>query len=153
LDRGDKAFSQRRRRWEENQQKSGVQKNQEPKNIDQPALRSVITCSVRSLIKKRAESQRTERYSSATFLIHAGIATFIDARHAIAHNKVMVIDGQTVLTGSFNFTKAAEERNAENLLVLRGRELASKYTANWREHRQHSEPYTGPAVKTSEPRP
>jgi hypothetical protein len=31
--------------------------------------------------------------------------------------------------------------------------LASKYTANWREHRQHSEPYTGPAVKTSEPRP
>jgi len=99
------------------------------------------------------KSQRTERYSSATFLIHAGISTFIDARHAIAHNKVMVIDGQTVLTGSFNFTKAAEERNAENLLVLRGRELASKYTANWRDHRQHSEPYTGPAVKTSEPRP
>ena len=99
------------------------------------------------------KSQRTERYSSATFLIHAGIATFIDARHAIAHNKVMVIDGQTVLTGSFNFTKAAEEKNAENLLVLRGKELASKYTANWREHRQHSEPYTGPAAKTSEPRP
>jgi phosphatidylserine/phosphatidylglycerophosphate/cardiolipin synthase-like enzyme len=72
------------------------------------------------------KSQRTERYSSATFLIHAGIATLIDARHAIAHNKVMVIDGQTVLTGSFNFTKAAEEKNAENLLVLRGKELASK---------------------------
>ena len=72
------------------------------------------------------KSQRTERYSSATFLIHAGIATFIDGQHAIAHNKVMVIDGQTVLTGSFNFTKAAEEKNAENLLVLRGKELASK---------------------------
>ena len=54
------------------------------------------------------KSQRTERYSSATFLRHAGIATFIDGRHAIAHNKVMVIDAQTVLTGSFNFTKAAE---------------------------------------------
>lgn len=45
------------------------------------------------------KSQRTERYSSATFLSHAGIATFIDGRHAIAHNKVMVIDAQTVLTG------------------------------------------------------
>ena len=76
------------------------------------------------------KSQRTERYSSATFLIHAGISTFIDARHAIAHNKVMVIDGQSVLTGSFNFTKAAEEKNAENLLFRKGKELASKYTAN-----------------------
>lgn len=84
--------------------------------------------------------QRTERYSSATFLSHAGIAAFIDGRHAIAHNKVMVIDAQTVLTGSFNFTKAAEEKNAENLLVLRSKELAAQYTANWRQHRQHSEP-------------
>jgi len=53
-DRRAKAFSQRRRPREENQQKSGVQKNQEPRNNDQPALRSVINCSVRSLVKKRA---------------------------------------------------------------------------------------------------
>ena len=46
----------------------------------------------------------------------------IDARHrAIAHNKIMVIDGGTVITGSFNFTKAAEENNAENLLVIQMR--------------------------------
>jgi phosphatidylserine/phosphatidylglycerophosphate/cardiolipin synthase-like enzyme len=32
----------------------------------------------------------------------------------------MIIDGETVITGSFNFTKAAEENNAENLLVIRG---------------------------------
>ncbi len=51
------------------------------------------------------KSQRTEKYSSADFLRNAGIPTFIDARHAIAHNKIMVIDGATVLTGSFNFTK------------------------------------------------
>lgn len=50
------------------------------------------------------KSQRTERYSSADFVAHAGIPTFIDARHAIAHNEVMVIDGETVLTGSCNFT-------------------------------------------------
>ena len=88
-------------------------------------------------------SQRSEKYSSADFVAHAGIATLIDARHAIAHNKVMVIDGRTVITGSFNFTKAAEEQNAENLLVLRDAALAEKYAANWRAHADHSERYAG----------
>lgn len=85
-------------------------------------------------------SQRTEHYSSSTFLAHAGIPTWIDAAHAIAHNKVMVIDGATVVTGSFNFTKGAEERNAENLFVIKDAGLASLYAENWESHRRHSEP-------------
>jgi TonB family protein len=67
----------------------------------------------------------------------------IDAQHAIAHNKVMIIDGETVITGSFNFTKAAEETNAENLLVIQDKRLASAYTKNCLEHEKHSEVYTG----------
>ena len=51
----------------------------------------------------------------------------------------MIIDGETVITGFFNFTKAAEEKNAENLLVIRDRKLAEGYTKNWQEHAQHSE--------------
>jgi phosphatidylserine/phosphatidylglycerophosphate/cardiolipin synthase-like enzyme len=47
------------------------------------------------------KSQRTEKYSSADFLANQGVPTMIDANHAIAHNKVMVIDGETVITGSF----------------------------------------------------
>jgi phosphatidylserine/phosphatidylglycerophosphate/cardiolipin synthase-like enzyme len=93
------------------------------------------------------KSQRTERYSSATFLKNAGIPTFIDDKHAIAHNKVMVIDGGTVITGSFNFTKAAEENNAENLLVIHDAELAAKYAKNWQEHIGHSVPYEGTAAQ------
>jgi phosphatidylserine/phosphatidylglycerophosphate/cardiolipin synthase-like enzyme len=93
------------------------------------------------------KSQRTEKYSSADFLLHEGVPTFIDARHAIAHNKIMVIDGATVLTGSFNFTKAAESSNAENLLVIHDPELAKKYTVNWNEHLKHSEGYTGKVAK------
>jgi phosphatidylserine/phosphatidylglycerophosphate/cardiolipin synthase-like enzyme len=69
-----------------------------------------------------------------------GIPVKIDAQHAIAHNKVMVIDGETVITGSFNFTKAAEESNAENLLIIHDKKLASLYIKNWQEHAQHSEP-------------
>ena len=61
------------------------------------------------------KSQRTQKYSSATFLYNQGILVKIDAQHAIAHDKVMIIDGETVITGSFNFAKAAEESNAENL--------------------------------------
>lgn len=89
------------------------------------------------------KSQRSERYSSADFVAHAGIPTFIDAVHAIAHNKVIIVDGEVVLTGSFNFTKAAEEKNAENLLVIHDRALAEKYRENWDAHRGHSEEYAG----------
>ncbi len=89
------------------------------------------------------KSQRTERYSEADFLAHAGITVSIDAVHAIAHNKVMVIDDETVITGSFNFTKAAEEHNAENVLALHDAALAAQYVANWKKHQAHSEPYTG----------
>ena len=84
------------------------------------------------------KSQKTQKYSSATFLEHAAIPTYIDAEHAIAHNKIILIDREVVITGSFNFTKAAEEKNAENLLVIRSTELAKLYRANWQQHRDHS---------------
>jgi len=86
------------------------------------------------------KSQRKERYTSATFLRNAGIQVLIDERHAIAHNKIMIIDRQSLITGSFNFTKAGEERNAENLLVMKGNKpLLSQYIRNFEEHLQHSE--------------
>jgi len=55
----------------------------------------------------------------------------------------MVIDGHEILTGSFNFTKAAEDNNAANLLVIEDAPLAAKYAENWQKHLQHSEPYAG----------
>ena len=72
----------------------------------------------------------------------AGVPVFYDAEHASAHNKVMVIDADTapvVITGSYNFTHAAQYKNAENLLIMRGnRALAKAYAANWQFHRDHS---------------
>jgi phosphatidylserine/phosphatidylglycerophosphate/cardiolipin synthase-like enzyme len=85
------------------------------------------------------KSQRTQKYTVAALLSHAGIPTLFDAAHAIAHNKIMIIDNRVVVTGSFNFTKAAEERNAENLLVISDVDLADRYTENWRAHQAHSE--------------
>jgi phosphatidylserine/phosphatidylglycerophosphate/cardiolipin synthase-like enzyme len=84
------------------------------------------------------KSQRTQKYSSSTFLANARIPTYIDAEHAIAHNKIIIIDRSVVITGSFNFTKAAEENNAENLLVIRSKDVAKPYLDNWLRHRDHS---------------
>ena len=89
------------------------------------------------------KSNKTGKYSEADFLLNARIPTYIDDKHAIAHNKVMIIDGETVITGSFNFTKAAEESNAENLLILRSPKLAAQYSTSLLEHREHSLPYAG----------
>ena len=88
------------------------------------------------------KSQLQERYTSATFIANHDIPVRIDMQHAIAHNKVIIYDEQNVITGSFNFTRAAEERNAENVLVLRANpELAKLYSQNWRAHWGHSKEY------------
>jgi phosphatidylserine/phosphatidylglycerophosphate/cardiolipin synthase-like enzyme len=86
--------------------------------------------------------QETEKYSSATFVANAGIPVFIDDKHRIAHNKIILIDETTIITGSFNFTKAAEENNAENLLIIEGKpRLMAAYQKNFKEHREHSHEY------------
>jgi phosphatidylserine/phosphatidylglycerophosphate/cardiolipin synthase-like enzyme len=65
----------------------------------------------------------------------------------------MIIDEATVITGSFNFTKAAEEKNVENLLVIRDVELAVKYLVNWRAHLEHSGPYASARTMDQIPMP
>lgn len=78
------------------------------------------------------KSQISQRYSSSTFFSNQGFNMKIDVKHAIFHNKVMIIDDKTIITGSFNFTKAAEAKNAENVLIIRDNpELARLYTQNW----------------------
>ncbi len=90
------------------------------------------------------KSQRSAKYTEADFLAHAGIPTYIDDRHAIAHNKIMLIDGGTLITGSFNFTNAAEKNNAENLLIARNvPTILEAYEANFQKHLGHSEAYPG----------
>jgi phosphatidylserine/phosphatidylglycerophosphate/cardiolipin synthase-like enzyme len=86
------------------------------------------------------KSQRTQKYSSATFLKSSRIPTFIDDRHAIAHNKIMIIDREIVITGSFNFTKVAEEKNAKSVSQSRIKPGEADME-NWERHREHSERY------------
>jgi len=72
-----------------------------------------------------------ERSGTARFLARHHIPIWIDTRPNIAHNKVMVIDQATVVTGSFNFTRAAQYNNTENVLIINDAKLAKKYLQNW----------------------
>jgi phosphatidylserine/phosphatidylglycerophosphate/cardiolipin synthase-like enzyme len=84
-------------------------------------------------------SNENEKFTDLPFFLEQGIAPLIDANHAIAHNKIMLIDGRTILTGSFNFTHQAEQENAENLLVIKGHpELVQSYRHNHAEHKSHA---------------
>lgn len=69
---------------------------------------------------------------------------YVDRQHAIAHNKVIVIDWKTVVTGSFNFTANAEHRNAENLIIIHSPKLADFYFTEWLKHKGHSEDWPTP---------
>jgi phospholipase D len=75
----------------------------------------------------------------------AGIPTYVDRHPRIAHNKVMVIDGEIVLTGSFNWSVNAERYNAENLLEIRSHALAAYYAENFARRRAVSEAYVARA--------
>ncbi len=91
-------------------------------------------------------SKEHEGYSEEKFLKQEGVPVMIDAAHNIAHNKIIVIDNEIVITGSFNFTKAAEEHNAENLVIIHNPAIAETYLRNWNYHQAHS----NPSVETSE---
>ncbi|MEO8408108.1 MAG: phospholipase D-like domain-containing protein, partial [Oxalobacteraceae bacterium] len=73
----------------------------------------------------------------------AGLILFTDGEHAAAHNKIIIVDPNSnhpaLVTGSFNFTYAAQLRNAENVLVLHDNpDLTWAFYAGWRHHRAHA---------------
>jgi phosphatidylserine/phosphatidylglycerophosphate/cardiolipin synthase-like enzyme len=68
-----------------------------------------------------------------------GIPVLVDTVPGLMHNKVMVVDGERVLTGSFNYTWGAEHWNAENLMVVQDPALAAEYLRNWNQRAAQSQ--------------
>ncbi|MGG6893704.1 phospholipase D family protein [Rhizobium sp. BR 315] len=71
------------------------------------------------------------KYSGATLLEAAGIPVWIDFEPAIAHNKILVIDSRLVIGGSYNFTQAAQKRNAENVTFIESPQIARQFLDYW----------------------
>jgi phosphatidylserine/phosphatidylglycerophosphate/cardiolipin synthase-like enzyme len=85
------------------------------------------------------KSNELESYSDLHIFLEHGLAPLVDHSHAIAHNKVMIIDRKVLVTGSYNFTNQAENENAENLLIIKGNpDLLNAYRQNFLAHKGHS---------------
>jgi phosphatidylserine/phosphatidylglycerophosphate/cardiolipin synthase-like enzyme len=76
-------------------------------------------------------------------LLQAGASIYLNSAHKSSHNKIVIVDAgtprATVITGSYNFTRAAETQNAENVVVLSGSpEVTQRFSKNWEYHRTRS---------------
>ncbi|MEO6568186.1 MAG: phospholipase D family protein [Opitutaceae bacterium] len=108
-----------------------------------PIVRALVAAKKRG-VDVEIVLDKSQQSLPSDLVAEVGIPTFIDASHGIAHNKIVIVDAAVVLTGSFNFSKAAEDSNAENLLVIRDALLAGRYLENWRLHQAHSEKHISP---------
>lgn len=72
-------------------------------------------------------SQVKAKYSRSRYFVKNGIKVRISSNSYIMHNKFTVIDNEIVITGSYNWTASAGERNDENLLVIDDNYIVEKY--------------------------
>ena len=66
-------------------------------------------------------------------LHNAGLDVWLDGNPRLMHNKVIIIDGQVVITGSYNFSNNAEHSNDENTLIIHNPDIAAKYLAEFQQ--------------------
>lgn len=86
------------------------------------------------------KSQEKATYGPWRVMRRDGVDVYFDAEHEVANNKIAIIDRRSVITGSYNFTKAAEEKNAENVLILAGdADVIEAYIENFDRHLEHAE--------------
>jgi phosphatidylserine/phosphatidylglycerophosphate/cardiolipin synthase-like enzyme len=82
------------------------------------------------------------KYTATKFLANQGINVRLNGKYPIMHNKFIVVDNKTVETGSFNYTKAAANKNAENVIVIWNNPVvASKYGAECKRLFNEATPY------------
>lgn len=80
------------------------------------------------VVTDKTESQSSYMSAMIHKLTQAGVDVRLATRQtALMHNKIGIFDGQTIATGSFNWTQSAETRNDENLVIIDGKDVATDY--------------------------
>jgi phosphatidylserine/phosphatidylglycerophosphate/cardiolipin synthase-like enzyme len=78
------------------------------------------------------KSQTAGGYSQYGKLKALGLPVYVDANPRNMHHKVMILDGTTTITGSFNFSDSADKSNDENMLVIRNNAaVATQFTGEF----------------------
>ena len=97
-----------------------------------PIARALVAAHARGVDVKLVMDGHQKFLRAVDYLHENGIVTRMNRHYAIMHDKFMIIDGATLETGSFNFTRAAEYENAENVLVVRDSPgLIKSYERQW----------------------
>jgi phosphatidylserine/phosphatidylglycerophosphate/cardiolipin synthase-like enzyme len=105
---------------------------------------------VRAIVdRSQLDEDRSDTFAVGR-LASGAVPVLVDTVSGLMHNKIMIVDGATVITGSFNYTWSAEHRNAENLLVIHDSALAAEYTQNWKIRAARSRPLAA-AVEGASP--
>lgn len=78
-----------------------------------------------------------EGYQGKTYWVYplleeSSIDVILENENTLQHNKVFIIDNKTVITGSFNPTKAADTKNDENIIIIREPDIVNEYISNFR---------------------
>lgn len=78
-------------------------------------------------VKVVFEKREIDEHSEYWRLKDAGVPARNDTNPYLMHNKVMIVDSEIVVTGSYNWSWSAEERNDENIVVIKGKRIAEEY--------------------------
>ena len=78
------------------------------------------------------ERNSTASWSQMPALHCAGAQVRQDGNRYVLHHKVILIDDDTVITGSFNFSASAARRNDENIVIVHDRTIAALYLEEWK---------------------
>lgn len=77
------------------------------------------------------DDQINNQGNEYSYLLQNGVQVYLDEPDSNLHDKVLIIDDATVVTGSYNFSSNAEFRNDENTLVIFDEQLASDYVEHF----------------------
>ncbi|NMB54082.1 MAG: DUF1669 domain-containing protein [Leptolinea sp.] len=78
-----------------------------------------------------AESADENQGADYSRLQKDGLDVRLDGESGLMHTKAIIIDGDTVVFGSYNYTASAENRNDENVLVITDPTLAGEFEKNF----------------------
>jgi len=93
-------------------------------------------------VKVILDDDKADKKSELDFLSRKGIDTYLDSAHEKAHSKLVLIDSQTIITGSFNLSDRDEEKKADNVVLIEGKQkIIDAYEANFTKHLGHSKKF------------
>jgi phosphatidylserine/phosphatidylglycerophosphate/cardiolipin synthase-like enzyme len=86
---------------------------------------------IRIVVDEKGNRSKASQ-AAMNLIVNAGIPLRTTSRYKIHHDKYIIVDGETVETGSFNYSKSAAASNSENVIVIRNNPaIAEKYLKHW----------------------